>query len=128
MIPSPPIQLTQVIERVQANNEKKIAAEVGIPRQEVSTEAALLLRHFCAWCKARGVKSLPCAPVTVAAFVRAQGADGVAPDQILEALSGIEALHDNQGLPNPVATAVVRRRSQNASPNPLLSWPGRYSG
>jgi hypothetical protein len=100
--------LVQQLERSYRANEQRIATEIGIRQQEISTEAALLLRHFSAWCKARGVRHLPCASTSVAAFVRSEAAAGVSPTQIIEVAHLIEALHDNQGAANPVATAVVR--------------------
>ena len=56
MIPAPPIGLVQQIEIAHQKNEQKIAAEVGIPQQDISTEASLLLRHFGAWCKSGELK------------------------------------------------------------------------
>ena len=125
MVPSQTVSLAQQIERGQAANQQKIAAEIGIPQQDISTEAALLLRHFSAWCNSRGVKSLPCAPTTVAAFVRSEAAIGVSPEQIFDALAAIEALHDNSNYANPVATAAVRcelGRLFNLDGHPR-SWP-----
>ena len=125
MIPAPPIGLVQQIEIAQQKNEQKISTEIGIPQQEISTEAALLLRHFSAWCKSRGIKALPCAPTSVAAFVRSESAIGVPPERIFDALQVIEAVHDNAGYSNPCATASVRvelGRLFNLDGHPR-SWP-----
>jgi hypothetical protein len=108
VIASQSLGLAQQIELAQRANERKIATSVPLPQQEISTEAALLLKHFAAWCKSRGIKALPCAPTSVAAFIKSESDSGVRPQQIIEVVHLIEALHDNQGLANPVATAVVR--------------------
>ena len=108
MIPAPPIGLIQQIEIAHQKNSEKISREIGIPQTDISTEAALQLKHFGAWCKSKGIKALPCAPTSLAAFVRAENAIGVPVDRIVDALWAIEALHDNNGYANPVATAAVR--------------------
>jgi hypothetical protein len=125
MIPAPPISLVQQIEIAHAKNEQKIQAEVGIPQTDISTEAALQIKHFGAWCRSRGVKSLPSVPATVAAFIRSEAAIGVPPDRIVDAVWAIEALHDNAGYSNPWATASVRTevgRILNLDGCPR-SWP-----
>lgn len=125
MIASQSLGLAQQIELAQRANERKIAASVPLPQQEISTEAALLLKHFAVWCKSRGIKALPCAPTSLAAFVQSQNNDDVRPEQIIEVVHLIEALHDNQGLANPVATAVVVRSelSKILKIEAPRSWP-----
>jgi hypothetical protein len=108
MVPSPTIELHQQIEIAQQKNADKLAAELKPPRFELDTEALLALRHFKAWCDQRGVKSCPARPATAGAFVRSEAAAGVQPERIFDALQAIELLHDNAGLPNPIATAAVR--------------------
>jgi len=102
------MNLPQQIEAAQQKNEAKLAAEIAPPKLEIETDALLLLRHFAAWCKERGIKSCPAQPATVAAFIRSQNSIGVQREQIFDALRAIEAMHDNHALPNPVATAAVR--------------------
>src|SRR5262245_27049960 len=107
------MSLQEAIDRAQANNEQKLASRVPSPKQELDSEALLLLRHFAEWARARGVKFCPAAPASVAAFVRSEAAAGVPPERILPALRAIEAMHDNSGgLANPIATAPVRAELQ----------------
>src|SRR5262249_27511088 len=99
------MNLSLAIEQAQAVNEKKLASQVPAPKQELDSEALLLLRHFAEFTQQRGVRFLPCAPSSVAAFVRSEAAAGVPPQRILAALEAIQAAHDNGGLPSPIATA-----------------------
>ena len=68
----------------------------------------MALRHFADYARSRGVKYLPCAPTTVAAFIRSESAIGVTPERIVLELRAIEQAHDSAGLPNPVACASPR--------------------
>ena len=56
MVPSQTVSLAQQIERGQAANQQKIAAEIRIPEQDID-RGRVTLRHFSAWCNSRGVKS-----------------------------------------------------------------------
>jgi hypothetical protein len=100
--------LIDAIEQAQASNEKKLASQVPTPKQGLDSEALLLLRHFAEWAKQRGVKFLPCAPTSAAAFIRTESAVGVPADRIIRTLEAIQTMHDNAGLANPIATAPVR--------------------
>ena len=102
------MNLAIAIDAAQAANEKKLASEIPTPKLDVDTEAIMRLRHFAEWTKQRGVKFLPCAPSSVAAFVRSEAAIGVPPERILTALEAIQVAHDNSGLASPVATSAVR--------------------
>lgn len=64
------MSLVEEIERAHRKNERKLVQDIKPPRYELTTEEALYLRHFAAWCQSRGVKFLPCSPVTLAAFIR----------------------------------------------------------
>jgi hypothetical protein len=100
--------LAEQIELAHQQNEKRIASEVGIPKLEQDTEALMLLRHWVEWAKQRGVRYMPCAPASAAAFIRAESAVGVPAERIVRTLEAIQAMHDNAGLANPIATAPVR--------------------
>jgi hypothetical protein len=108
MIGNSTVGLVQQIEKAQAANEAKLAKEVGRPTFELDTEAQLQLRHFQSFAQTRGVRFLPANPATVASFVFSENAYGVPADRIMSALEAIETNHDNVGLPNPVATSIVR--------------------
>jgi hypothetical protein len=116
--------LTEQIELAHQQNEKKIASEVGIPKVELDTEAVLMLRHFAEWAKSRGIRYLPCAPASAAAFCRAESAVGVPAERIVRTLEAIQAMHDNAGLANPIATASVRTELARILDIPApRSWP-----
>ena len=102
------MSLVETIERAQIANEKKLAAEVKPPKPELDDEALRHMARFASWAKSRGVKPLPCAPVTLAAFVRAENAFGVPPDRIFDSVRAVEQTHDAAGLSNPAATLAVR--------------------
>jgi hypothetical protein len=115
--------LAEQIETVQLANERKLAAEVGAPKQEqLDTEALVTLRHFAQWAKSRGVKYLPCAPTTLAAFIRSESANGVPPERILTALEAIEQAHESTGLANCVATGVVRAELRHLKIDELYGY------
>jgi hypothetical protein len=100
--------LTTAIDLVHEVNEKKIATEVNAPKQKLDdTEALLMLRQFAGWCTSRGVKWLPAAPSTVAAFIRLQHANRIAPAVIHRFLDAIQVAHDNSNFASPVYTAAV---------------------
>ncbi len=117
------MSLAQQIELTRQRNEAKLAAEVSPPKPQLETDALLHVRHFADWCKSRAVKFCPALPTTVAAFVRSEAATGVQPEPILESVRAIEAIHDNGGLANPVATAAVRSElSRIVQVEPPRSW------
>src|SRR5215831_18424364 len=117
------MNLAQSIEAAQANNEKRLASQVPALKLELDSEALLLLRHFAEWARARGVKFCPAAPASVAAFVRSEAAAGVPPERILSAVRAIEAMHNNEGLANPVATGICRAELQRIlKTEPPASW------
>jgi hypothetical protein len=127
MIPTETVELTQVIARGLDANEAKVAAEIATPKQEISTDELLHLRHFAEFCRGRGVRSKPAHPATVARYCRSQAAFGVPGPRIFDALEAIEAEHDNGGFANPIATAPVRTelgRLFNLDNQPR-SWPPR---
>ena len=72
---------------------------------EVDTEAQRLLGRFVNFCKDNGVRALPAAPGTIAAWIAAEVNP---PEVILRTLQTIEAVHSNNDLANPVACAAPR--------------------
>jgi hypothetical protein len=102
------MNLAQAIDAAQATNEKKLAAEIAALKLALETDAVLHLRRFAEFCKSRGVKALPCAPPTLAGFVRAENALGVPSDRILDAVRAVELAHDAAAISNPAATAATR--------------------
>jgi hypothetical protein len=92
--------LTEAIERAYSQNEQTLATQIAAPRLEYDAER---LQQFADWCKERGVRPLPAAPATIAAFVR-----DLRPEEIPAVLADIEALHSNANLANPIATTPVR--------------------
>jgi hypothetical protein len=100
--------LVTAIDLAQAANEKRIAAEINAPKHKLDdSEALAILRSFAGWCSSRGVKWLPATPATCAAWIRFQDAS-VPVETIEKAIGAIEAVHDQHGYANPIATAAVR--------------------
>jgi hypothetical protein len=98
--------LVTAIEMAQESNERKLSADIEAPKQEIDSEGLLLLRHFAAFTKQRGVRFCPCKPATVAAFIRSEAALGVPPERILATLAAITAVHNQAAEANPVACAM----------------------
>jgi hypothetical protein len=89
-------------------NERVLAQRIATPTLPLDSEAQIRLQHFADYCKAVGVRPLPAAPATCAAFAKAQYTRGASADAILATLQDIEALHSNANLANPVASTAVR--------------------
>jgi hypothetical protein len=100
--------LAESIRVAHANNEARIAAEVGTPKSEFDAEAQSHIQQFAEFCKGHGVPGLPAAPATCAMFVPVEHARGESNNRILAALAAIEAIHSNNNLANPIATTAVR--------------------
>lgn len=66
------------------------------------------LRDFEAWCEANGRQSLPAAPGTVADYVAALAAAGMAAATITRRLSAVSQAHKMAGLESPTHTQLVR--------------------
>jgi hypothetical protein len=101
--------MTSLGEQIAAahdRNEAALAQSLSAPKAEFDADALDRLRHFADFCKERGVRPLPAAPGTVAAFIRSLA--HWATNDIMDVLSDIEALHSNNNLANPIATAAVR--------------------
>ena len=101
--------LAEAIGAAQDRNEQRLAAEINAPKHKLDdTEMLLILRSFVGWCKTRGVRALPAAPSTCAAWIRFQDAHHIAPATIEKAIEAIQIAHDEAGAANPIATAAVR--------------------
>jgi hypothetical protein len=96
--------LAQQIELQTQRNEQILAGRIAAPL-EVNNEAQRLLSRFVKFCKDNGVRALPAAPGTIAAWIAAEDNP---PETILRTLQAIEAVHSNNNLANPVACASPR--------------------
>ncbi len=108
MIGNPTIGIQQMVEKGQIANEAKLLKQVEKPTFALDTDAQLQWRHFQSFCQTRGVRFLPAHPATVASFAFSENSFGVPSERIMSALEAIELNHDNAGLPNPIATSMVR--------------------
>jgi hypothetical protein len=117
--------IVSAISLAQEVNEKKIANEINAPKQKLDdTEALLMLRQFAGWCTSRGVKWLPAGPSTVAAFIRLQHANRIAPGIIVRFLDAIQVAHDNSNFASPVyTTAVGQELTQILEIKKTPRWP-----
>jgi site-specific recombinase XerD len=75
-----------------------------------STQRAYAIdsRAFASWCAANGHVSLPAAPATVSAFLRAEIAVGKSVATVRRRAATISRMHMAAGLPNPCAHDLVR--------------------
>jgi hypothetical protein len=101
--------LATAIDMAVQKNEQRLAAEIAAPKHKIDdSEGLLILRQFAEWCRSRGVKWLPAAPATCAAWVHFQAVNHIAPETIVKAIEAIQIAHDQHGFSNPIATAAVR--------------------
>ena len=100
------MDLAQEIASAVARNEAQLAKSIAAPTVSLDADAQDRLRCFVDWCKERGVRPLPAAPATVAAFIKSLA--HWATNDIVDLLINIEELHSNNNLANPAATTVVR--------------------
>jgi hypothetical protein len=115
--------LAEQIELAHQSNEAKIAARIAAPRLEVDDEGKRLLSRFISFCKQNGVRYLPSAPSSIAAFVKAEYTAGATPEMILRTLDAIEVLHSQANAANPVACPAPRAALQEILKiNPPRSW------
>jgi hypothetical protein len=97
------VNLADAIQKAHVENERAMAAQ--LPRYVADDDAKRGVAPFVRFCGERGVRALPAAPASIAAFVRFVGKDQEA---LAEALAGVAAMHDQHQLPSPTATACVR--------------------
>jgi hypothetical protein len=102
------MNLAQSIEAAHQQNEARLAARIAAPRLEIEDEGKRLLGRYISFCKQNGVRYLPSAPATVAAFIKSEHAAGATPEMILKTLEAIEILHSQANAANPVACPAPR--------------------
>ena len=73
------MNLAAEIAAAHAKNEAAVATSIAAPRLELDRTR---LQSFGDFCKQYGVRALPAAPATVAAFIKAEYTRGTAPDGI----------------------------------------------
>jgi len=114
------MNLAAEIAAAHAKNEAVVATSIAAPRLELDRTR---LQNFADFCKQYGIRALPAAPATVAAFAKAEYTRGTSADAILHTLQDIEAVHSNANLANPIATAAVRSvLSEILKLDPPRSW------
>jgi hypothetical protein len=97
----------QQLQEWQAN-EQKLAESLGpIAKPDIGQDVRDRLAIFIAFCKSHNVRHCPARPATVAAFAKAEAANGRDPQGIVSLLAAVSALHDHHSLANPTATTVV---------------------
>ena len=102
------MSLAAEIASAVARNEAQLAKSIAVPTVSLDVDAQMRLQHFADYCKSVGVRPLPAAPATCAAFAKTEYTRGASADAILATLQDIEALHSNNNMANPVATTAVR--------------------
>lgn len=107
MISGQPVSLQQSLERAAELNERKLAAEIAIPPQNLDKHSNWL-KFFSSWASQKGVRACPARPAVIVAWIRHEEAVGTQPALILKSVEAIRALHDKHALPSPIDTAVVR--------------------
>ena len=73
------MNLAAEIAAAHAKNEAAVATSIAAPRLELDRTR---LQNFADFCKQYGIRALPAAPATVAAFIKAEYTRGTAPDGI----------------------------------------------
>ena len=96
------MNLAQAIQQAHERNEQAIATRIAAPRLD---EDQVLLSNFVKWTKETGVRCLPAAPASVAAYLMTLAGQ---PETILKTVEAIDAWHVNQDLGSPTATPAVR--------------------
>jgi integrase len=64
-------------------------------------------RHFCQWCESRGIRPLPAAPETVAAYI-AECAGYLKVGSIQRRLNAIAEAHKATGMESPIHAGIVK--------------------
>jgi hypothetical protein len=95
--------LQDAIASAQQTHEQRLAASLNIEKPELTSDERRLVGIFQKFCAEKGVRAIPAAPATVAAFVQAQSNADIIP--MVEAIA---AAHDHYGLANPSSTYSVR--------------------
>jgi hypothetical protein len=84
------------------------------------------LSAFVNWCEAKGVRSFPAQPATVAQFILENAGLGI--DVISEVVGHIADMHEAAGLANPVATWIVAEAMDriDSGIEAPRSWPKEH--
>lgn len=90
-----------------------VAGTLAYAPPGLTDEQSTRVAAFSKWAAIHGVRALPAAPATVAAFVLDQGGLKVPLDGIADTLAAVAALHDLQGLANPTSTNIVHHALAN---------------
>jgi hypothetical protein len=85
----------------------QIAAQLP-QHPEIDEQTKLLLVPFLQFTGTAGVRHLPAAPTTCAAFILNQAKAGVGPERIAAEAQAIEKLHDQYNQANPLQTRSAR--------------------
>jgi hypothetical protein len=104
-----------------ADNESALASCFP-PPPPLSPEAQLAVIPFVNWCANQGVRHLPAAPTSVAAFARFLQDNGAPRPRIAESLEAIDQLHQAAAVGSPVATWVVRSTVGGSTIEAPRSW------
>jgi hypothetical protein len=120
----PMTNLVTAISLAQEKNEAALAQQVASPKAELDSDALMLLRHFAAFCKSRGVKVCPARPATIAMFIRSENALGVPVERVLASLAAITIMHDQATEANPCACSMPRAElAKILKVDAPRSWP-----
>lgn len=85
---------------------RSFAAASKAPRTRKAYRAAW--DAFVGWCEAQGLRALPAAPRTVAAFLAARAKEGRRVSTLEQSLAAISQAHQAASVPSPRAAAEVR--------------------
>jgi hypothetical protein len=98
----------QQTQAAMARNEKEIAEKLAaITKAEPLTpDEMALCKSFMEWTKRKEVKYFPASPITIAAYLT-DIAGHKTEDYLLDSISALRRLHDQNGLANPCATFAV---------------------
>jgi hypothetical protein len=116
----------EFIRRNEAAMHAALLRQFGDPPLQQTPAMVAALSAFVHWSEAKGVRSFPAAPATVAQFTLENAGLGV--DAVSEVLDHIAVMHEANGLANPVATWIVsealdRVSSETEAPR---SWPKEH--
>jgi integrase len=114
-------RVTELVPIDLVDAAKAFAAASKAPRTRKLYRAAWAA--FVGWCEAQGLRPLPAAPRTLAAFLAARAKEGRRVSTLELSLAAISQAHQVAGLPSPRSAAEVRevlrgiRRTLGVSPH-----------
>jgi hypothetical protein len=115
-------------EQVRAWNASEQALVGGLPwrlpQTPLPADVAERWSGFLKWTEAKGVRSLPAKPGTVAAWILDATDLGMSVANVLAILDAVEQAHSASGLSNPVRCSLPRLAlEQIIKVDPPRSWP-----